>query len=134
MRTRRSGKTKGFTLIEVMVTMLVFAISMISLISLYVGTTRLTESSRNLTQAMNDARTVSEAIRDTSSAGLAAVTAVDWADWGIANNLTSLANEAVAVTYPGGLAVDPLWVTIQVSWLERNHPKTATIDTMVTQR
>jgi prepilin-type N-terminal cleavage/methylation domain-containing protein len=124
---------KGFTLVEIMMSMLVFAISMIALAGFYISTARLNESSRNLTQAINDARVVSEAIRDTSTAGLAAVTATNWTNWATANSLTSLSNEAIAVTY-GALNADPLQVQIRVNWLERGRAKTTAIDTLVTQR
>ena len=74
------NRRRGFTLVEVMVAMVIFAGSMAALMGIYGGTGRLNESSRNLSQAMNDARIVMEAIRNTAQTsgltGAAGVTGV----------------------------------------------------------
>lgn len=134
MRGRR-----GFTLIEVMMTMVVFAGAMAAFFSLYISTSRLTESSRNLTQAMNDGRIVMEAMRDTAQTGgltgAGGVTGV----YPAANNLAaafglaSLQNEAIRATYTNA-AADPLSVTLQISWDEWGRTRTVSLDTMVTRR
>ena len=80
---------------------------------------------------MADARVVLEGIRETSTAGLAAVTATNWTTWAQGVGLTSLNNEAVAVTSSGA---DPLAVTVQVSWQERGRARLATVETLVTKR
>lgn len=124
---------RGFTLIEVVVTMLVFAVASVALAGFYVGAARLGESSRNLSRALNDVRAVAEAIRDASASGLATVTATNWTNWAAQNGLTGLPNEAVTVTYvnPGA---DPLQATVQVSWQEAGRARSASVDTLVTRR
>jgi prepilin-type N-terminal cleavage/methylation domain-containing protein len=126
-------RRSGFTMIEVMVAMTVFVIAIVALMGVYLGIAALSESSRNLTQAMADARVVLEGLRDTSGGGLAAVTGTDWTAWAENNGLTSLRDEAVTVTYADP-AADPLSVTIQVTWEERQRARAATLNTLVTRR
>ncbi|MBI3333502.1 MAG: type II secretion system protein [Candidatus Omnitrophica bacterium] len=128
----RMGR-EGFTLVEVMAAMMVFAVVMVGLAGVFLGVARLGESSRHLNRAMADARTVLDAIRDGSASGLAGVTGTNWTTWSQVNGLTSLPSEAVTVTYVNQ-AADPLSVTIQVSWLERGRTKRAAVDTVVTRR
>lgn len=126
-------RCRGFTLVEICMTIVIFAISMVALLGFYLGTARINESGRNLTQAMNDARVVMEAIRDASAGGVAAVTATNWTDWAQANGLTSLGNEQIVVT-TGAVNADPIQVNVRVNWLERGRARTTAVDTLVTQR
>lgn len=118
---------------EVMVAMMVFVIAALTLMGVFLSVSQIGESSRNLTQAMADARTVLEAIRNTSVSGLSEVTAVDWTTWAEDNGLTTLGDEAITVTYVDE-AADPLEVTVQVDWRDRTRARSATINTLVTQR
>lgn len=133
------GARKGFSLMEVMFAMLIFAVASVWLMGFYASTARLNEQSRNLTQAMNDAKILMEAIRDTAQTGgltgAAGVTGVFPAgqDLGPANGLTGLRNERVAVTYANP-AADPLSVTVQVTWDEFGRQRAAALDTLVTRR
>lgn len=133
------SRARGFSLIEVMFAMMIFAISAVFLMGFYIGTARLNEQSRNLTQAMSDAKILMEGIRDRAQTGgltgVAGVTGVFPAgqNLGPANGLTSLRNERVTVAY-ANLAADPLSVTVQVTWDERGVQRTAALDTLVTRR
>ena len=151
-------KQSGFTLIEVMISMAIFAGTVGAFAGYYATSSRLNESNRNLTRAMTDARTVLEEIRNTvQSNGLAAVTATDWTAWaatsanGIVNPAAGqpgLDNEAVRVFYvappapappaaPGAAPAgppDPLNVTVRVEWTERNRARWIDVDTILTRR
>lgn len=148
-------KQGGFTLVEVMVTLVLFAGTMAAFAGVYAATARLRESSRNLTQAMNDGRIVLEGIRDTSTGGgLAAVTGTDWTAWAPANGLvnpvtgqTWLENEVVRVFYiaspppppavpgpPPAGPPDPLTITVRIEWTERNRVRWADVSTLMTRR
>ena len=111
----------------------IFAVTTVSLISLYVAIAAINESARNMTQAMADGRAVMEAIRDTSTKGLSAVTGTNWTTWATANSLTSLNNETVTVTYANS-AADPLDVSLTVQWSERDRTRSAVLTTLVTRR
>ena len=131
MKTAR--KARGFSLMEVLFAMVIFVALVGGMGRFFLGTGNLNEGSRNLTRAMEDARTVCEAIRNTSMGGLAAVTAVNWAAWATQNGLTTLPNQQVTVTFTNP-AANPLPVRVVVSWQDRRHPRTATVETLVTQR
>lgn len=131
MKICLANRRKGFTLPEVMVALMVFAIAVLSLMGVYLTVSQLAESSRNLAQAMADARVVLEGIRETSTGGLAGVTGTNWTSWAVTKNLNVLNNESVTVTSSGA---DPLVVTVQVSWQERGRARLATVDTLVTRR
>lgn len=131
---------RGFTLVEVMMAMVIFTGSLAALIAIYGSTGRLSESSRNLSQAINDARIVMEAIRNTAQngglTGAAGVTGVYAQGNNLATplGLASLQNETITVTY-GNVATDPLPLTLQVSWQEAGgRTRTVSLDTTVTRR
>lgn len=123
----------GFTLVEIVVALGIFATSVVVLMAVYVSIATLRESNRNTTQAMADARSVLEAMRDRSVSGLASVTAVDWMEWAQDNGLTSLQDEEITVTYADE-EDDPLEISIQVNWTERGRTRSAVLNTLMTQR
>ncbi len=127
----RSGK--GFTLIEVLLSLGIFAVVVVGLMGFCVSLAALRESSRNLSQASSDARAVLEQMRETSAGGLAAITAMNWTNWAANNSLTVLENEAIAVNYANP-NVDPLDITVQVSWTERGRARAASFESLVTRR
>lgn len=129
----------GFTLVEVLMTMVIFAACAGAFTAFYVTVGRMAESSRNLTQAMNDGRTLLERMRDTAQAagltGAAGVTAVYTQGQNLAGalGLTSLTNENITVTYANAGA-DPLPVNVRVQWQEFGRNRSAQVDTLVTRR
>lgn len=127
------GKRKGFTLVEIMVTLLVFATTVVVLVGVYLGIAQLRESGRNLSRAMADAQICLEVMRDASAVGLTAVTSTDWTAWASANGLVSLENETVTVTTENP-AADPLDLTVRVDWRERGRARSARVNTLMTKR
>lgn len=131
-------KRRGFTLVEVMISMAIFAGTLAAFAGVCVTMARLSESSRNLTQAMNDGRVVLEAMRDTAqSGGLTGASGVTGVypqgnNLAVALGLNSLQNETIRATYSG---VDPLQVTLSMDWDEGVHNRDPiTVETLITRR
>ncbi len=142
-------KNRGFTLVEVMVSMLIFATSMTAASVLYTTIERMGDSGRHLTQAVNDGRIVMEAIRNrVQSNGLGGANGVTgfypagvnlmapggrFAELG-PPRLEMLPGETITVAYGVG---DPLSVTVTVTWVEGGRvltPRFINLDTMLTSR
>ena len=150
MRNRRGG----FTLVEVMISMGIFAGTMGAFAGYYAATAQLKEAGRNLTQAMTDARTVLEGIRSATqtSAGVwqtgvttafpeGASIAPPTGLLGLGAPWT-LTSEVVTVSYADpatGVSVllpppDPLPVTVTVTWSDRGRPRSVLLRTLMTRR
>ncbi len=144
----QENKPRGFTLIEVLVMMTVFATAFLSLMGVYGNLAALRETGRNLNQATSDARAVLEMVREKSGAGLASVAATDWTQWARDNALTSLSGETVTLLYrglgdqqgdqvgeyQGENLTDPLDVIVRVAWTDRRRARSMTLESLITQR
>ncbi|MBI4313225.1 MAG: prepilin-type N-terminal cleavage/methylation domain-containing protein [Candidatus Omnitrophica bacterium] len=136
---------RGFTLVELMIAMLIFVTTAVVVALAFVAAEAMTESSRNLTQAVEDGRSVLERIRDDvqSSADIGAFMAAfpettyeDWVTDQQENEtgFSDLTNEAVDVTY-GDPGDDPLSISVAVSWQEHGgRARTTTLETQMTRR
>jgi len=126
----------GLTLVEILISILIFAIGMIAVAGIYASVGGLGESGYSLTQVMNDARVVLERMRRTADAyGLNNVTVSYPEGQNLAAMLgmQTLPGETITVDYlnPGQ---DPLQLKLWVQWSERNRIRSTSIDTSLTQR
>ncbi len=126
-------ETKGFTLIEVVVSTFVLAVGILSLLGTFLSGLILVESSRNRSVAAADARAVFEEMRRLSGTSLAQVTAQNWSTWGRNAGLTALPNEQITVAFRNP-AADPVEATVTVRWQERNRDQARAFTGLVTRR
>ncbi len=129
----RGRKPRGLTLMEVLMAMTVFATAILALFGIYGNLASMRETGRNLNQALADAQTVLERMRQNSSSGLGLVINTDWGTWAHQNNLTSLSAETITVSYVDTNA-DPLDATVRVAWTERRRARSAVLESFITQR
>ena len=147
MKQKVKWSNDGFSLVEVMVGVGLFAIALFGILSLLNFALAMNSFSENRTIAMNDTRRVLEEIRRVANAdGLTTVTTTNWSTWATTNladpagsgNL-SLDSEAVTVTDLQGIslvgnAADPLPVRVTMTWNEKQRPATYVVDTLITSR
>ncbi len=126
------NKKQGFTLIELMIALAIIVPVLLGAIGLNVYVFRISERSRRVVVALEDAHTVIERIRNTSETSLAQVATTYPSGQAVAgfNNLPS---EQVTVTYPNA-AADPLVMTVTVNWSDRQGTMTRALATQVTHR
>ncbi len=126
----------GFTLMEVMVAISIFAIALLGTLALMGQSMAFGKYANNRTIAQNEARRVFENVRRVADAsGLATVASTNFNETLSDNTLKS---GTIAVTDLSGNALtnnaDPLPVRVTVSWSQKGQTLTYILDTMVTQR
>lgn len=140
----------GFTLLELMIGLFILLIGIVGILSVYVYCYSLNETSRNITQAVNDGRSVFEAMRQETEITLWNVEYTDWESWakgtastisGRVNNtpLTSLSQEDidVAIVEIGDppLKISALQITVTISWAEiGGRQRSTSLMTLMTRR
>lgn len=137
MNTRESKKPlAGFTLVEVMIAIGVFAIALLGTLALIGQSMSFGKYANDRTIATNEARRVIENVRRIADvSGLATVASTNFAE-NLNNN--TLQGGKVAVTDLSGNPLtnnaDPLPIRVIVSWTQKGQILTYSLDTMVTQR
>lgn len=126
--------SKGFSLIEIVVAIGIFAVAVLGTIALMGQTLAFGKYSSNQTIAHNEARRVMENIRRvTDLSGLSALAGTNFNE-----TLSSLPSATVSVTDLSGSPLsnnaDPLPVQITVSWSEKGQVKNYILKAKVTQR
>ena len=124
---------KGFTLIEVMISVLLVVVAIGGLWSAFLSGMLLVEGGRNMTRAAADARTLFEEMRRRSTGDLSAITTWDWTAWAQGAGLTTLPGESILVTFTN-VASDPVQANARVSWTEKNRNRSATFTGLMTVR
>ena len=118
----KKARRSGLSLVELLIAVGVLAVTMMSLVSFFVATTRMTEESRNLSLAVSHAQSVLEDIRAFGYSGVdTAITSGNW-NWDqsalIARGMGALKAEAIYTTYSGsGL----LTVNVAVQWQDTQN-------------
>ncbi|OIO38905.1 MAG: hypothetical protein AUJ75_02095 [Candidatus Omnitrophica bacterium CG1_02_49_10] len=126
-------KNKGFTFTEVMIAVFVLLVALVSLLGAMYHFYLLSETLKERSIAIGDARKVLENIREASYSSLPSVTGADWAGWALNNGCDQLNAEEVSVVF-ADTSSDPLEVTVSVEWIQRSRPRSIEITTLVTER
>lgn len=120
MKNMEKNTKKGFTLLELMVTvgLLVFAIA--GIFSSFIGAVLLNDANANLVKAANDAQYVLEQIKGVAYSQLSSYTAPV---------LANLENENITVQK--NIAWRIAEVTAHVSWTEHNRNRSFSLTTRI---
>ena len=133
---------QGFTLIELMITVVVMVIAIGAVLQANTGMARTSEGMFQRSVAMQDANQVIERMRNTAISGTfpANVTAV-YPNNGSVSGFSALTSEAVTVSYAdrngdgNALTENPLDVTVTVSYLDNTQRNTSmSLRSLITQR
>ena len=126
-------KSRGLTLIEVLIVCLLMSGVIIGFIGVYNASFALNEQLRSSVKALNDASSVLESMRNIDPFDISAVIAL-YPDNGLVAGYNNLGQETVRVNYTN-VAADPIAVTVTVTWQAggaRNYSER--IVTLLTQR
>ncbi len=126
---------KGFTLLELAISMSVMVVAVLAMVGLFITYSALIETSKNTAAALSEAQAVVEALRNTEPFTAAGVSAnyPQGVDLASVFNFNKLKNESIFITY-GSLSADPLQVTVTVSWQDRTRSRSESLTTLMTQR
>ena len=133
MKTLKSQN--GFTLIEVMITMVVMAAALLSVLTANAMVSQTSEGAYQRLVAIQDVNQIIERMRNTAATGTfpGNVTAV-YPNGGTVAGFTSLTNETVTVAYVSAVT-NPLNVTVTVNYLENGRRAANTaLRSIITQR
>ncbi len=114
---------QGFTLVELLLSIMVLAGALTGALLLFINCIILNETSRNLTIATTHIQFLLEDIKDTNFINIASgINAGNW-NWNTAditlNGLTPLNNETMTANLGAGGTANLLEIIASVSWLER---------------
>lgn len=123
-------RSQGITLVEILVSVLILTVGIVSCLLYFTTTFKSTEYARDVTVATNHAENVLEEMR--SRLSLAEVREQDWGLWARDNGLKTLPQETVSVAFADPEA-DPLSITVHVSWARDGRPSRITLATEMTK-
>jgi len=119
-KNRHFSSGKGFTLVELLVAVLILAVTLTGLLLLFTNSVLLNAASRNLSFATSHGQYVMEGIRQTAFTSI--LTDINNGKWNWnatsinSGGLTALSNESIASQATG---TNPIQVTVTVNWQDR---------------
>jgi len=135
MKRKFSAKRSGFTMIELMVSIIVVGFALLAVLLANTAIQQASERARERMIATQDAHRVVELIRNASVNGnFPANVVTAFPNGGAVAGFNNLTNEQVVASY-SNTAVDPLDITVTTTWLEQGRRNALVqLRTLMTQR
>ena len=124
------NQKKGFTLVELLVTVYVLLIGICGILSLFVNSMISTQSAWDITAATTHAQNILEEMQSINNFNDIEIT--DWNQWAKKQNLNTLPQETFKVTYPVPL-VDPLEIQVIDQWQREGRINSIILRTKLTK-
>ncbi|MBF0504424.1 MAG: prepilin-type N-terminal cleavage/methylation domain-containing protein [Candidatus Omnitrophica bacterium] len=121
---------KGFTLVELLVTVYVLLIGICGILSLFVNSLLSTQSAWDITTATTHAQHILEEMQSINT--LSGIQLTDWKQWSQKQNLNTLPNETLKVTYSDP-PDDPLDIQVVDQWQREGRAHSITLRTKLTK-
>ena len=129
-RTYILKNRRAFTLAELLVTALVFLASFVGVLFLFTNAMSSTEYAGDLTTATSHGEHILEEMK--TRATLTDITSEDWQDWALNDNLLTLPQETVQVSYVDTNA-DPLDIEVEIGWTRKSRNYEINLRTQMTK-
>jgi len=126
-----SVKTKkGLSLAELLISVFVLSIGILSVLLFYTNTITSVQYARDMTMATTHGEYIFEEMQTRSS--LANITATDWVAWGEGAGLNTLPSESIDVDFVDTTA-DPLDITTTINWIRNERASSISLTTHITK-
>jgi len=119
-RNTNISKTNGLTLIELLIATFILTIGISSILLFFVRSMASSRQSWDYSRAAMHAEYLLEDMQARSS--VSDITGVNWTDWAVQENLNSLSEENIEVTFPQ-VAANWLEILVRVSWMQKDRPE-----------
>lgn len=125
--TLKSIGERGFTLVEILISMAILLVTVLSSFYVLIASRQMAEEARSRLSALNSIRSVMETIKDTSIDGLTAIDEEEFAPADLQEGQVEIATNPAVITAQDLLAT----VTVTVTWNgPRNRESSLEVSTM----
>ena len=127
----RHGLNKqGVTLVEVLITVFIMTIGILSCLMYFTTAMRSTELARDVTVATTHGEYLLEEMHSRNTLG--EITTANWEAWTDTAGLTTLPEEDITVAF-ANTETDPLDITVAVNWQRQSRANTINFNTQLTK-
>ena len=130
MLKRLKKSSSGLTLIELLITVFILSVGIVSVLVFITSAMLLSAGAWDTTVAVSHAEYILEEMQTRNL--LASITLTDWDQWAMKEGLKTLPAESIWVTFPSGGNV-PLDVLVTVYWTKNSRLENVTLRTKMTR-